>query len=222
VEIRESQPSPESAVTRLSPWRNAATRFHSVRQCLNHWAAARETRQSGHDWLIGIDPDELVLPGLASASAAGLANLLAAVPRRAEQLIFPTYEAVPRRFDYSDVFTQAREFWTPEALSDPGPDREVWDPYTQTKITLPPYLGHHVRKAAIRLAAREEFRPASVHRWLDRYGRRLESVRCGALLHFNCTGFSSFFQKYRNFVDRPLTFADGRPLKPRRGFGFGW
>jgi hypothetical protein len=83
---------PEWLVRLLPRWPESM----DVRKRINTFAAARLARRSGIEWLINIDPDELLLfeePG--SDQAGDPAAFFAAIPTNVDQILMPNLEAVP-------------------------------------------------------------------------------------------------------------------------------
>ena len=67
-----------------------------VRKRINTFAAARLARQAGIEWLISIDPDELLLFDEPASDRAGdPATFFAAFPANVDQVLMPNLEAVP-------------------------------------------------------------------------------------------------------------------------------
>jgi hypothetical protein len=86
---------------------------HTARQIVNCLHAAHQARQHGIQWLLNIDPDELVCVEDHQTRQYALSDLLMSLPSSVGTVTFPTWEVVPQRVEYCSVFSEATLFKTP-------------------------------------------------------------------------------------------------------------
>lgn len=79
---------------------------HTARQLINCHDAIRRARDDGLEWLVSIDPDELILLDDQSVRRMCLADYLSQLPRSVESVTFPTNEVLSTRIAYRNVFSE--------------------------------------------------------------------------------------------------------------------
>jgi hypothetical protein len=132
-----------------------------IRKRLNTFAAARLARESGIEWLINIDPDELLLFDEPECDRAGEpAAFFAAIPATIDQVLMPNLEAVPvgegtgrpfvdctlflRRFPLSESLWRMSAALVRRAI--PAPKVHAWYDYWFYRLRFRgalPRLMHH-------------------------------------------------------------------------------
>lgn len=111
------------AIKRAPPWLSQiAPRWAEnmdVRKRINTYIAAEAAATAGVDWLLCIDPDEVLVPSLTSELTQwAIPALLATVPMGANQILVPNYEVVPRRRTVANPFTECTSFTNRFSLTD--------------------------------------------------------------------------------------------------------
>lgn len=216
-------------------WRRHAVEPGSTvqaRQMANATDAFRRARESGFEWLVHIDADELLY------ADDSFPELFARTPPRAEVLVFPTKEALPQRFEYDRPFSEISLF-----KHDPtghllrgdlfmGLFDRKWRGLTvrawrykkrvvkRTGCDHPSFLdsfllGHTHGKAATRTSSRVE--KIGNHRPQGGPDRSLPThfLRRGAVLHYDCMGFEPWCAKWASRLDG-LTRFDIQRFRPDR------
>lgn len=93
----------------ISDARRLSGRFHThhtARQLINCHDAIRRARNDGLEWLVSIDPDELILLDDQSVRHRSLADYLSQLPGSVESVTFPTNEVLSTRITYQNVFEE--------------------------------------------------------------------------------------------------------------------
>ena len=214
VSIFPSARTPESkqleSIQRLA----AQGRTHSdARQCLNMYKAQTMAQKEGLDWLVALDPDELLSLRSAPVQPGCLAEQFARLPTNVNCAHFPPVEVVPRRKRYENVFAEEHLFALPpemlRTLDGGGFARWISDPYEGERFSVG-FLSHRAGKRAIRTSPGRLPTPVSPHGWM---GENMRTVVMGRLLHYFCYSAEDFINKFRNYRDRAPTFLTGQPLK---------
>ena len=83
-----------------------------IRKRINTLVAAREACRERIDWLICVDPDEVVLPSLDKhATAADMKRFLGRIPDDINQLLVRNYEVAPRTANVRNPFSECTLFY---------------------------------------------------------------------------------------------------------------
>lgn len=174
-----------------------------LRQRRNASDAIRRASDAGYDWLIHLDPDELVCVSPWLARRGQLKRFLGRVPAEKRLVVFRTWEVVQRFVESDDIFSEAVLFrrWVGDLR------RKVLDPETGEIFDARSLYGHSEGKSAVRLGA--EVKPVSVHDFAAGNGEPLDKMEAGYLLHYLCYSFDRFVTKYRNFADAPDHWPGG-------------
>ena len=83
---------------------------HTARQILNCHDAIAWARKNRIEWLVSIDPDELICLDKAETRKNHLAEFLASLPSHVNAVSFPSLEVIPTCMTYTQVFREARLF----------------------------------------------------------------------------------------------------------------
>jgi len=164
----------------------------------------------GLDWLINIDPDELICPHADSIERDDLKRFFASIDADAESVLFMPFESCARRMEYADVFSEETLFTPPGAKG----TREVFDPMDGSTLSAELMLGHYTGKCAIRPVP--GIVPRGPHDFVRPDRSRLRTEVRGLLLHYYLSGFSHFIRKFRNFSDRPDTWVSGKKVRQQK------
>ncbi|XP_008793104.3 glycosyltransferase-like At2g41451 [Phoenix dactylifera] len=156
-----------------------------VKQSLNMEMAIVMARESGMDWIIHLDTDELMHP--ADAREYSLRQLLLDVPSDVDMVIFPNYESCIERDDIKDPFSEVSMF---KKNYDHLPKDTYFGMYKEATRGNPNYfLTYGNGKSAARI--QDHLRPNGAHRWHN-YMKIPKEVKLdeAAVLHFTYTKFS--------------------------------
>jgi len=175
-----------------------------VRQSLNMEEGIQLARADGADWVLHIDTDELMYPG--GAPHYSLQAVLAAVPHRVDNVVFPNYESMPERDDIVDPFTEVTLFKRNfhHVVSD-----AYFKAYKSVTRGNPNYfITYGNGKSAARV--RPGLRPNGAHRWFN-YNRRPTEIthETAAVLHFTYNRFSDLKSR-RDRCDCAPTDTDAK------------
>lgn len=191
--------------------------FHTLRQMLDMAVAAHDARRAGFDWIVGLDPDELIAPDPARVEPGMLTEAVARIGPSVESLQMMPLELIPRAETQEGLpFERARLFKNlfraergrlrpvhafPRKATLPGVAQN-WD--------CPPYLGQSGGKSLRRLSV-DAF-PKTVHRWRTPSGAPLRSAPVPWLHHYCNASFESFRNRYRMRPTFPAVYPGGAPV----------
>lgn len=184
--------------------------FHThseLRQILNGNMAIEQCREDGIDWLLYLDPDELICLDLVRVEEDGLQHLFAGLSPGAGAVWFKNIEAVPTRVEPGTPFEDRlfkSDSFTPGETE--YPKSRILNPFTGKAAPAGWFWGHSSGKIALRPAVGAYF--LSTH---DCHSEG-ERVTRETLLHYNFCSFRQFLNKYRNFRDFPNR-KNARPLR---------
>ncbi|CAL0310610.1 unnamed protein product [Lupinus luteus] len=156
-----------------------------VKQSLNMEMAIVMARDSGVDWIIHLDTDELIHP--AGTEEYSLSRLLSDVPRNVDMVIFPNYESSVERDDIKEPFSEVSMF---KKNYDHLPKDVYFGNYGEATRGNPNYfLTYGNGKAAARI--QDHLRPNGAHRWHN-YMKTPKEVKLeeAAVLHYTYPKFS--------------------------------
>lgn len=173
---------------------------HDARRVFNTTWAAQEAKKLGCKWIISIDADELILCDFNNLEEAKIKSKLRLIDSKVNQVIFKTYEQVPRFIDKSERFSKESEFFT---RSQANNTRSIYDPFSKQELQLGrSFIGHDAGKTAFRLSALDSSYPLP-HKWLNRRdGTIVEAITIDALLHFYFYDFQYFRRRFSNYQNR--------------------
>jgi hypothetical protein len=200
---------------------------HEARQMLNTIVALERARDEGIEWLISLDPDELICLDPQVTMEGQLVDFLTSLPSSVEAVSFPTSEIVQRRATYENVLAEATLFkhersWVPRPLYDPYRKQVRRHFYQPRKVlglavpkrkTLSWWYGHRLGKSAARTSL--DLLPR-VHTFGRFDGGRLETRSAGRLLHYLLYSADDFVKKFKNYVSHPDTLVSGHALSYRK------
>jgi hypothetical protein len=185
---------------------------NGVRQILHANMALELCRREGIDWLVNIDPDELLLPVSLGVGEGALRAFLAQAAPSTGAFVFENLEFIPQQVSPSPVFS-GRAFKAPmPGIDFTGlPKSTLPDPFTKQVVPTGWFWGHTSGKLVVRVASAMGF-----SHLVSRFQTRGQIVRTKWLLHYNVLGFQHFLSKYRNFRDFPSHTSLGRPVRASR------
>ncbi|ESQ49216.1 hypothetical protein EUTSA_v10020488mg [Eutrema salsugineum] len=156
-----------------------------VKQSLNMEMAIVMARDSGMDWILHLDTDELIYP--AGAREYSLRRLLLDVPPNVDMVIFPNYESSVERDDVKDPFTEVSMF---KKNYDHLPKDTYFGMYKEATRNNPNYfLTYGNGKSVARI--QDHLRPNGAHRWHN-YMKTPNEIKLeeAAVLHYTYAKFS--------------------------------
>ncbi|OIW11482.1 hypothetical protein TanjilG_26848 [Lupinus angustifolius] len=156
-----------------------------VKQSLNMEMGIVMARDSGADWIIHLDTDELIHPE--GSQDYSLRQLLSDVPGDVDMVIFPNYESTVERDDIKEPFSEVSMF---KKNYDHIPKEVYYRYYDEATRSNPNYfLTYGNGKSAARI--QDDLRPNGAHRWHN-YMKEPNEVTLeeAAVLHFTYTKFS--------------------------------
>ncbi|XP_031475106.1 glycosyltransferase-like At2g41451 [Nymphaea colorata] len=156
-----------------------------VKQSLNMEMAIVMARDTGMDWIIHLDTDELIHP--AGAQEYSLRRLLLDMPENVDMVIFPNYESCVERDDIKEPFSEVSMF---KKNYDHLLKETYFGMYKEATRGNPNYfLTYGNGKSAARI--QDHLRPNGAHRWHN-YMKTPNEVKLdeAAVLHFTYTKFS--------------------------------
>lgn len=185
---------------------------HTARQCLNTYHASLLCKKEGIQWLLSIDPDELVVPE-GQPGLPDLGSYLLTVAPEVDLVQFKVLEALQCKMKYNSVFREETAFKTTHHF--PGRwqkvTRKVYDPFEGKIRRFSWWYGQHLGKAVFRIG--RGIIPRNVHRYQKVDGSKTIQQQRGWLLHYHAYDAQDFIKKYRNFAAHPDTFLSGNRVK---------
>ncbi|KAI3510982.1 hypothetical protein L1887_18123 [Cichorium endivia] len=156
-----------------------------VKQSLNMEMAILMARNSGMDWILHLDTDELIHP--AGGGEYSLRKLLHDIPRDVDMVVFPNYESSVERDDIKDPFTEVSMF---KRNYDHLPKDTYFGMYKESTRGNPNYfLTYGNGKSIARV--QDHLRPNGAHRWHN-YMKTPKEIKLeeAAVLHYTYAKFS--------------------------------
>lgn len=186
---------------------------NGIRQVFHANMAMALCVQENIDWLVHLDPDELICLDPDHVGKNSLAEYLAGLDKGVGAVKFKNIEVVPTQTSPANVFDDVlfKSNQVDAAEMEGMPKIKVHDPYTGGCVSAGWYWGHTSGKLAVR-----------VHK--DAYFAILTSsfqspgkmITAEYLLHYNIFSFSHFMAKYYNFKNFPELTSLGRKVRPLR------
>ncbi|HYB40497.1 MAG TPA: glycosyltransferase family 2 protein [Candidatus Methylomirabilis sp.] len=173
------------------------------RQVLNAFDAMARAREAGADWLVHLDPDELICLDVRETRPDQLRARLSTLDPAVEAAWFPPLEVVQTGAEASNIFEEAVVFKRPLRTI----TRRVPDPITGAMVTVPSYYGHTEGKSAVRLTANAK--PVGPHRFRRMNETPLRTSRQGYVLHYYAYSFEDFHKKFSNMRTELEVFPRG-------------
>lgn len=192
----------------------------TARQMLNTLVATDWARAAGCDWIVSLDPDELLCPSWTRLASGDLLRQLQGVADAIQAVQFLPLEVIPTRAaDRGSPFQEATRFKNRfaragdpvHAVAHRFPKR-LHDPYRNQEWVSTDYLGHVAGKAAARTG--RDLLPGSVHAFVAKDGSRPATLRTGWLLHYCNAGFDSFLTRFRHRRAMPAHWVSGAAVDP--------
>ena len=185
---------------------------NGVRQVLHANMALELCRVERIDWLINLDPDELICLNTDRVEKDSLKDFFASLDKNVGAVIFRNVEVLPTRMEPHYVF-EDRLFKKeqPDENMTGMPKTELFNPYTGARIPAGWFWGHTSGKLAARVLPDSYF---ALLTHLFHTPGEIKSV--DYLLHYNILSYRQFLNKYRNFQDFPKFTSLGRPVRPLR------
>ncbi|CAL0326619.1 unnamed protein product [Lupinus luteus] len=161
-----------------------------VKQSLNMEMAIVMARDSGADWIIHLDTDELVHP--AGSQDYSIRQLLSDVPEDVDMVIFPNYESSVERDDIKEPFSEVSMF---KKNYDHLTDEVYYKYYDAATRTNPNYfITYGNGKEAARI--QDHLRPNGAHRWYNYMKDPKEvTMQEAAVLHYTYPKFSDLISR---------------------------
>lgn len=200
-------------------WKNVGLDIQSdvqTKQEANATLALQLAHQSGYEWLIHMDSDELIY-GLNSVS-----DYFRQVPDHVDIVRFPVMEAAPQKLKYNDPFKDITYFKVytalPEQTKSFRTDEDIKKSQRSSarswhfKRRLAKYLGsknaakrkflhgHINGKSATRTSA--SVKSIACHLPIPEDGASLNLIvsQCFFVLHYDCMGFENWKNKWENRI----------------------
>ncbi len=196
-----------------------------IRKVFNSTWAARKAREMGFDWLICLDPDEIIVCDFKSPKKAQIDLFLENYSKHFVQVIFNTFENLPMRVFRNEKFSDCsfflkndtfflrclRVFWDISHLE----SRQLFHPEKNSKLSSGRFfLGHNSGKSAFCLKYLDYYWPFP-HAWKHRKWKNKGDVfYANALLHYYTFDCSFLRNKFQNYIDMPNNVA--ATSRPRR------
>ncbi|XP_076887911.1 glycosyltransferase-like KOBITO 1 [Bidens hawaiensis] len=156
-----------------------------VKQSLNMEMAIVMARNSGVDWILHLDTDELIHP--AGGGEYSLRKLLRDIPSDVDMVVFPNYESSVERDDIKDPFIEVSMF---KRNYDHLPKDTYFGMYKESTRGNPNYfLTYGNGKSVARV--QDHLRPNGAHRWHN-YMKTPKEIKLeeAAVLHYTYAKFS--------------------------------
>jgi hypothetical protein len=185
-------------------------RYVPSRQVLNAFDAIERARGAGVDWLIHLDPDELICLDTERTRRGHLRERLAGIGAAVEMVWFSPIEIVQTGAAYTNVFAEAVLFKRPTRSI----TRKVIDPMSRAMVSIPSFYGHVAGKSGVRLGA--DVRPAGPHRFSRMDGRLLRARTIGLLLHYFAYDFRDFYKKLEHMKTQADVMRRGGQRTPQK------
>lgn len=182
-----------------------------IRQLCNSNMASEICKNAGIDWLIHLDPDELVYIDETRITQDSLKRFLSGLDKRVKAVTFRNIEVVPTKIEVDCVF-QDHLFKSYSIDGNiPGlPKSQLLNPFTNSYTPAGWFWGHSSGKLATRPCCDSYF-TTSHECYTDG-----EMIAKEYLLHYNIYSYRQFLNKYRNFSNYPKRRSHGRPVRPLR------
>jgi hypothetical protein len=165
------------------------------------------------DWLISIDPDELICLNYRQVEKDSLADYFLKLDKNVGAVLFRNLEVAPTIMEPEYVY-EDRLFKNDRLVAEnlAGlPKTEIYNPYTQNQIPVGWYWGHTSGKLAVRVLPNAYFTVLT-----HLFQTEGEMITSDLLLHYNIFSYRQFLNKYRNFQNFPKFTSLGRPVRPLR------
>jgi hypothetical protein len=200
---------PELDLGLISP-RFAA--HNGVRQVFYANMALELCRAENIDWLINLDPDELICINLNQVEKDSLKEFFLSLDKSVGAVIFRNVEVVPTKMEPKYVY-EDRLFKNCQLDGDLTglPKTEIFNPYTGAYTPAGWFWGHTSGKLAVRVLPHSYFTHLT---HLFHTDGEIKTV--DFLLHYNIFSYKQFLNKYRNFQNFPRVTSLGRPVRPLR------
>jgi hypothetical protein len=186
---------------------------NGVRQILHANMALDICRKEGIDFLIHIDPDELICLNLDVVKKGSLKNYLENLPDSAGAVIFENIESVPVEiapaFPFGDILF--KNTLSGDESFNHLPKTAVPDPYTGEMVQTGWFWGHTSGKLAVRVTPESYF-----SHFVHSFHSNGKIIKEKYLLHYNILNFRHFLVKYKNFKDFPQFTSFGHKVRPLR------
>lgn len=184
---------------------------NGVRQVLHANMALELCRVENIDWLIHLDPDELICIDTDQVEKDSLKDYFLSLDKGVGAVIFRNLEVVPTKVEPRYVF-QDRLFKNYLDGDLTGlPKTEIFNPYTGDYTPAGWFWGHTSGKLAVRVLPNSYFTILT-----HLFQTEGEIIEADFLLHYNIFSFGQFLNKYQNFNNFPKFTSLGRPVRPLR------
>ncbi len=184
---------------------------NGVRQVLHANMALELCRTENIDWLINLDPDELICINTKQVEKDSLKDFFLSLDTDVGAVIFRNIEVVPTKVEPKYVYEdQLFKNYLDGDLAG-LPKTEIFNPYTGAYTPAGWFWGHTSGKLAVRVL------PHSYFTILTHLFQTVGEIKTfDFLLHYNTFSYRQFLNKYRNFQNFPKSTSLGRPVRPLR------
>jgi hypothetical protein len=186
---------------------------NGIRQVFHANMAMELCRNESIDWLVHLDPDELICLDAVQVQKDALATYLAGMDKGVGAVKFKNVEVVPTQTSALNVFddTLFKNYQIDAAKMEGLPKMEVFNPYTGGTTPAGWYWGHKSGKLAVRVHKDAYFAILT-----SSFQTPGDTITANYLLHYNVLSFPHFVAKYQNFNNFPERTSLGRKVKPLR------
>jgi hypothetical protein len=186
---------------------------NGVRQILHANMALEICRKEGIDFLIHIDPDELIYLNSSMVKEGSLKSYLGNLPDSVGAVIFENIESVP--MEIASAFPFGAILFKNTLPVDESfnnlPKATVPDPYTGKMVQTGWFWGHTSGKLVVRVTPDAYF-----SHFVHSFHSDGKIIKEKYLLHYNILNFHHYLVKYRNFKDFPQFTSFGHKVRPLR------
>jgi hypothetical protein len=190
---------------------NNFTTHFGIRQTCHSHVTSEICNHEGIQWLIHVDPDELVYIDQGGIRKNGLQRFLSGLDNSVKAVSFTNLEVVPTRIKVDFAF---QDYLFKNHVIDGArkglPKSLVFNPFTNSMTTSGWFWGHSSGKLATRVGF-DSYLTSSHQCVTDG-----KIVSKDYLLHYNIYSYRQFLSKYRNFGNYPQKRSHGRPVRPLR------
>jgi hypothetical protein len=186
---------------------------NGIRQVFHANMAMELCRNENIEWLVHLDPDELICLDPDRVEKDALADYLAGLDKGVGGVKFKNVEVVPTQTSPVNVFDDMlfKNNQVDATEMEGLPKMEVFNPYTGGATPAGWYWGHKSGKLAVRVHEDAYFAILT-----SSFQTPGDKITANYLLHYNVFSFPHFVAKYKNFNNFPELTSLGRKVRPLR------
>jgi len=179
----------------------------TLRQIFHANMALELCKEEKIDWLIHLDPDELICVDTTRVKQDSLKSFLTNLDNNIDAVSFNNLEVIPTKVESNFVF-EGHLFKTQNVANELSgwPKSMLFNPISKTFLPAGWFWGHSSGKVALRPHHNSYF--TSSHECYTE-GKQITSE---CLLHYNIQSLKQFLNKYKNFANYPNR-RGARPLR---------